>query len=406
METEKKSNGSTFNWRDEIKRIYYDVNEPGSYYGPTKLYQILKKRDPTCKLNDVKEWIRGQSTYNIHREKRYKFERRKLVRLRPYETLSADIVFFQDLSRYNSGYSYVLSVICLFSNKGWCFPLKRKTKAETADSLEPLFQEHEGEIVNLFVDRGVEFDLDSLYEKYDINKYSINSELKSMHVENFNKQIENRIYRALTATNSLRWLDILDGIVKSYNDTPSARLYGYTPNEALVSPQREILKKKFKEERETMVKKHEKRKNDIKAGMYVYVAKPKTLFARGYKAKYYDKPKKVIRVLSTAPRTFKIAGVKRSCYRWELAITQEPNLEEGKQKEEKGEETDDSDQLYFIVKERTSGGRVLRSQTTSGQEKEYLIKSHQDPDFENWISAKEIKKLHDGRLLSNGDIWL
>ena len=81
-------------------------------------------------------------------------------------------------------------------------------------------------------------------------------------------------------------------------------------------------------------------------------------------------------------------------------------LEEGKQKEEKGEETDDSDQLYFIVKERTSGGRVLRSQTTSGQEKEYLIKSHQDPDFENWISAKEIKKLHDGRLLSNGDIWL
>ena len=44
METEEKSSGSTFNWQDEIKRIYYDVNEPGSYYGLTKLYQILKKK--------------------------------------------------------------------------------------------------------------------------------------------------------------------------------------------------------------------------------------------------------------------------------------------------------------------------------------------------------------------------
>ena len=74
-------------------------------------------------------------------------------------------------------------MICLFTNKAWCFPFKRKTKAETAQSLEKIFIELEGDVENLITDEGVEFDLENLYEKYNINRYSV----KACHVEIFSQ---------------------------------------------------------------------------------------------------------------------------------------------------------------------------------------------------------------------------
>ena len=79
VEEEKKS-GLDFDWKKEIKHIYYNVKESGSYYGPSKLYSVLKKKDKTCTLQEVKKWIQNQDVYNIHRFRKFKFERRKLVR--------------------------------------------------------------------------------------------------------------------------------------------------------------------------------------------------------------------------------------------------------------------------------------------------------------------------------------
>ena len=98
-------NGYNFKWEDEIKIIYYTTKEAGSYSNPLILYKILKKKDTSCTLKKVREWLRKQSVYNLHRFRKLKFERRKIVRLRPYETLTSDIIFLQDLSKYNSRFA-------------------------------------------------------------------------------------------------------------------------------------------------------------------------------------------------------------------------------------------------------------------------------------------------------------
>ena len=100
-------NGIAFKWKEEIQRLYYDAKNPGSFYGPAKLYRILKKKDPSCRLSDVTEWMRKQECYNIHRSRKHRFERRLLVRLRPYETLSMDVIFLQDFN-YENGNQYSL----------------------------------------------------------------------------------------------------------------------------------------------------------------------------------------------------------------------------------------------------------------------------------------------------------
>ena len=74
-------NGSVFDWKNEISNIFYNTKEAGSYYGPLKLYNVLRQQDSSCRLSDVVKWIQSQEIYNIHRSKITKFERRQVVRL-------------------------------------------------------------------------------------------------------------------------------------------------------------------------------------------------------------------------------------------------------------------------------------------------------------------------------------
>lgn len=391
MAEEKLQNGTTFKWQDEIQNIYYNCAKAGSFYGPVQLHMVLKKYDPKCRLKDVISWIRNQETYNVHRGRRDRFERRKLVRLRPYETLSMDLVFIQDLAKYNSNFSYILTIICQFSNKAWAYPLKNKTQAEVSKHLDSLFAEHDGEIVNINSDKGIEFCLDKLYDKYHINHYSVKSLLKSCHVENFNRTLQNRLYRAMTANSTLRWITLLDSIVKSYNETPSSRLYGFSPNQSLIPANAEYLRQKFREEREKLTEKYKNFKSDLVVGSSVYVVKPKTKFMRGYKANFEDKVRKITACLPTCPPTFKVQGLHRSFYRNELSLTGIDDFV-GKKP------------CYYISKERLAGGRQLRSQNKSGQIKEYLIKSYTEPEFEKWVTDQDLQKLKDEKLLCYADI--
>ena len=194
----------------------------------------------------------------------------------------------------------------------------------------------------------------------------------------------------MTANSTLKWVIYLNDIVKSYNNTPIRRLNNFSPNEATVSPSKEFLKQKFKEEREHMYEKY-KNGSDLKVNDFVRVVKPKTVFSRGYKASFYDKVRKITKVLATAPPTFKILGLQRSYYRAELAPTCESTVEKEK--------------FYYITKERKIGGRQLRSGEKIGQEKQFLIKSYSDLDFEKWVDEQEIKKLHHDKLLCNFDLW-
>ena len=376
---EKVENGSNFKWGDEIKRIYYTTKEAGSYSNPLILYRILKKKDTSCTLKKVREWLREQSVYNLHRFRKLKFERRKIVRLRPYETLTSDIIFLQDLSKYNSGFAYILTIVCLFSNKAWAFPMKKKTKKSTSEGLEKVLVELRGRVMNLWTDDGGEYMNLDIYDKYNVNRYSVNSPLKCSHIEIFNKSLENRLFRVMTSKCTLRWIDYLNDVIESWNNTPSSRLYYASPNQAVVTPYKEMLQKKFREEREKMSKKYKNKKIDIKENDTVFVVKPKTIFSRGYKSNFNDKTKKVEKVFKTSPPTFKLTGLKRLFYRNEIAPTIDSEIENKQDK-----------QYYFIVKKRVFVGRELRAyRSRVGQQYEYLIRSHSDPDCEEWVSEKQ-----------------
>ena len=101
--------GSTFSWKDKIEEMYYTAKNAGSFCGPAKLHSVLKKMDPSCTLQRVKEWIQNQETYNVHRARKLKFERRKMVRLRPYETTSYASIQREDPKIYGTTFFFFSS---------------------------------------------------------------------------------------------------------------------------------------------------------------------------------------------------------------------------------------------------------------------------------------------------------
>ena len=99
-------------------------------------------------------------------------------------------------------------------------------------------------------------------------------------------------------------------------------------------------------------------------------------------------------------------GSKKAYYRWQLAPTT-CNIESDKEQMQNVESDKDQPQkdFYYIVKDCSIGDRVLRSNIKTGQQKEYLIKSYGDLEFQNWVGKSEILKLKNEGLLSNIDKW-
>ena len=59
----------------------------------------------------------------------------------------------------------------------------------------------------------------ALLKKHHIHLFSTKGDTKAAVVERFNRTFKQRLYRYLTAANSLHYLDVLPVLVKGYNST-------------------------------------------------------------------------------------------------------------------------------------------------------------------------------------------
>ena len=85
-------------------------------------------------------YLRKNETHSLHRPKRKKFPRRKIMTHYPGQIVQSDLIDMQQFSRVNSGFNYILVVIDCFSKFLWCIPLRTKTAKDNRqiDILEDL----------------------------------------------------------------------------------------------------------------------------------------------------------------------------------------------------------------------------------------------------------------------------
>lgn len=203
-----------------MKKIYYTPSNPGSLGGKKRLKDaVLKDTGVRLTNKEVSDWLAGEDAYTLHRTAPLKYKRNRVFVYGIDMQFQADLVDMTAYAKENDNNHFLLTCIDLFSKYAWTRALKNKSGVEVTKAFESILKE--GRVpLKLQTDKGKEFfnkHFQSMAKKYNIIHFATDSELKSCVIERFNRTLKGKMWRYLTATNSRRYIDILQDITDSYN---------------------------------------------------------------------------------------------------------------------------------------------------------------------------------------------
>src|SRR6266516_707434 len=117
----------------ELKKIYYDPANPGSFSGVRDLTKASNRKD-------VKEWLSAQDAYSLHKPVRRKFKRRKMNCVGLDHLFQCDLLDMNALSAHNDGFKYILTCIDCFSRFSWALPLRNKSGVSVAEAFSSIIK--------------------------------------------------------------------------------------------------------------------------------------------------------------------------------------------------------------------------------------------------------------------------
>ena len=355
-----------------LASIYYDPKNPASYTGPTKLYRTVKAAGKKVTLQEIRDWLKGQETYTLHRQVRHTFPRNKVIVDGIDEQWDVDLMDMTSLSKFNGRVRFVLVAIDIFSRYTWVRPLKSKHGKEVVKAFESIFGEGR-KPEKIRTDRGTEF-TNRLVQKYlkeqDVIHFVTNNEVKANYAERVIKTLKRKIFMYFTKKQTYHYSDHLQDFVTSYNKTYHRSIkmrpaHVSEENEAALWQQQYV---------EPYIK-HKKKKKVSKfrfdVGNTVRVSHLRHTFMREYEEKWTGE-------IFTIVKRFKRGGlpiyklkdylneeVQGTFYEQELQLVKEP-------------------EVYRVEK-------ILRTRKVKGK-KQHLVRWAGWPSkYDSWIDDDEVK---------------
>ena len=191
-----------------LQEQYFNASKPGSYSGLESFYNALKKRGQSVKKKELKTWMEGQEAYTLHKKTIKNFKRNRIVVKGIDNIWQIDLVDMSKISGENNRFRYLMTCIDVFSKFAWVVPLNTKTGISVERALTGIFEK--GRVpTKIHTDEGKEFlnkNVKGLLEKYNIELFVLNSEMKASVVERFNRTLKEKMYRYFTAKETYRYI--------------------------------------------------------------------------------------------------------------------------------------------------------------------------------------------------------
>ena len=180
------------------------------------VYNFFDKRTKGYRLNNetLAEELHKPIIKNLKRRKGYSSFKDNIWGI--------DLADMSLISRFNKGIKYLLWVIDLFSRYSLAIPLKNKNGDSIVEGLKKIFKGSNRKPNKIWVDNGREFynnKFKNFLKNNDIEMYSAFNKGKSVVAERFIKTIKTKIYRHMTTIGKNVYFNVLDDIVKDYNNT-------------------------------------------------------------------------------------------------------------------------------------------------------------------------------------------
>lgn len=234
-------------YENYLEKIYYDPKHPASFTGLDKLYRAVRKEGKyVLGKAKIRAWLTKQEAYTVHRGVIRKYKRQKIVV--PYTDYQweIDTAYMTSHIKENDGYGYFLIIIDVISKFVWTFPLKSVTGRQVCEVFQRLLQRGRRP-EKLRSDKGSEFKsivFQKLLNREAIHHFYSLNETKAAVAERAIKTIKSRLTRYVTKRQTRRWIDVLDDVTKSYNQTYN-RSIKKAPQDVRVDDQASIWQHRY-----------------------------------------------------------------------------------------------------------------------------------------------------------------
>ena len=353
----------------QVQTSYVTPGEPDAFAGADKL--VRAARAEGLKPSSVRSWLKTQPAYTLHKPIRKNFKRNRVIVNGKDEQWQADLVDVQSLKESNDDYKYILTVIDVLSKYAWAVPLKDKRGQTLVEAFGTIFGEGR-QPERLQTDAGTEFinkKFQDFLKSKGIEHFVTYNDPKAQIVERFNRTLKGRMWRYFDHANSIRYLDVLADLVKSYNNSfhrsirmPPVLVTDFNAQDVW----RTLYGKDIGKWRNVRFR--------FKVGDQVRLMKIKKTFEKGYMPNWTEEVFTITQRLRRIPPVYRVKEYDGT----ELKGTfYEDQLQKVEQKD------DDLFRIENVVKSR---GR--------GRQKEYLVHWKGWPNkYDQWIPASQIQLL-------------
>lgn len=221
--------GDTF--ENYLSAIYYTPKAPASFSNSLKLWHAIKK-DPAkpkgLTMKVVKNWLKLQQTHKLHLTPKQHFPTEHIICDYIDQEWQTDLIDMSNLANQNRPYKFVLVVIDVFSRYLWTRPLKTKRASEAAEKFQDIIDTDKRCCDLLFSDQGGEFrggPFQQMLKRNNISHFLAYGPHHAAICERVNRTIKDKLYRYFSENATTRYIDILQDLSDSINNTVHSTLH-------------------------------------------------------------------------------------------------------------------------------------------------------------------------------------
>ena len=183
----------------------------------------------------AKEILEEIDSYTLHREYKQPKPYNPIYVKRRRELVQADLIDISSLATENDGTRFLLLIIDVMTKFVWLFPIQDKRKGTMKRAMTRWLNEIDVVPKKLVTDQGLEFrnrPVQELLQSRGVEWQAALGTLKAQVAERANKSIQILIFKHLTENETLRYADVLQRLVDTYNKRGHRTLEGMSPEEA------------------------------------------------------------------------------------------------------------------------------------------------------------------------------
>ena len=213
-----------------LYRIYYIEK---NFDSVNELYRKAKIFNKNLSKENVQVWLKNQSTHQQTTQKKIKKRDYLPIYSESPDAFQIDLTFLPKYKYENNNYYVLFTAININSRYAYAYYSKDKTEENI---LKMLNEWHKNvDIENITMDSGSEFTDKKIikwFEDKNITTYYTSDSHKLGLINRFHRTLKEKLLKYFISKDTTRWIDIIDEIIKNYNNTRHSGIYNFTPTEA------------------------------------------------------------------------------------------------------------------------------------------------------------------------------